>query len=228
MFYYIIKDNKIIKYEIKLNIVELEKLRFEIINNCSLITHKHYKTTRCPYQFDYEHVRNYHEKFIGVIEYNDFYSSPEDEYLVDYDYYEHPELVSLIDALLKSDASAIEKIKNTKDIIVDIENPLLQKQQRIIEKLHQSANKDISKQLDLLNENQKKIIECKKQKELNKSQVSVQNYIEKVLNCIKYKEVATMDLEIVSKVQNFLYDITSKSINDELNKVLKLEKGKHN
>lgn len=224
MYYYKKQNKEIIKYKVNLDEETLKKLRLEIILKCSTITHHHYKTTHTPNWFDWEHIQNYSEIKIGVIEYNDFYSMPETEYLVDYNYYEHPPLVDYIDKLLKCNTSMIGKIKTMSLQNVDEEELILKEQQELIKKLNELGTKDISEQLELLKENQKKLLEYKKQKELNKNQVSPNKYRNKVLNCINLEEIERISLKTVLEVQKFFMSGSHLTIEDSLNKVLKLNK----
>ena len=67
MNYFRKEDHFIVKYQVMIDEEKLKKLRWEIIDKCSLITHKCYKTTHRPNEFDYAHIRNYKEKLVGVI-----------------------------------------------------------------------------------------------------------------------------------------------------------------
>lgn len=225
MYYYKIKDGVIKKYEVELHIDALTNLKNEIIEKCSYITHKKYTTTTPPNKWDYEHIRNYKEQKIGVVEHNDFFALPENEYLVEYDYYEHPKLVSLINDLLKGNVSVIDEIKETKEEFVDKEKSLLDERKNIIEDLSNLENDKIDDQISLLVENKKKLNEYCFEKELNKNQVSTNEYIYKILSCIKIKQINTVSLKSVLEVKEFF---NSASIEKELNKVLKLEKRKQN
>lgn len=225
MYYYRVKDEVVKKYEVELHTETLKKLRNEIIEKCSYITHKKYTTTKTPNKWDYEHIRNYNENKIGEKDSNDFYSPFESEYLVEYDYYEHPKLISLIDALLKGNMSVIDEIKETKEEEIDKEKILLDEQRKIIEDLNKLDNDKINQQINLLTENQEKLSNCYEEKELNKNQVSANEYIYKTLSCIKFKEINSISLEKVLEVQEFFNSV---SIKKELNKTLKLEKRKLN
>ena len=222
MYYYQKENEEIVKYQIILDEYTLKKLRSEIIEKCSLIIHKNYKTTNTPNEFDYEHIRNYKETKVGVIEYNDFYCTTEDEYLVDYDYYEHPKLVSLIEELLSGNTKIINELNNPKIECINEEEMLLKEQQKIIKKLNNC--KDVSKQIELLNENQEKLIEYKKQKKLNKNQVSVIPYYLKVLECITIKEVNSISMDIVDEYINFFMNVSTNNIDEKVNKVLEKKK----
>lgn len=225
MYYYKKKGKDIIKYEIKIDTEKLSKIRFQIINNCSHIEHiKNSVTDRMrPNEFDYEHIRNYNEKYIGRIEYNDFYSMPEDGYSVEYDYYNHPPLVKYIDNLLNGDTSAIEEIQKLKDDVVDKEQELLDEQQKIINKLNSMIEKNKQTQIYLLNENQEKLLEYYKEKELNKNQVPSTRYKRQVLNCIEFKEVEIISYKTVLEVMKFFINCSDKKMDSSLNKVLKLK-----
>ena len=147
MYYYKIDNDDIIKYDVKLDEEKLKLLRLEIIDSCSHIIHKHYYTTDTSISFDYLRVRNYKERFHRTIEYNDFYSSDEDEYEVEYDYYEFDELVNYIDLLLYGDVSSIDLIINLKDKTIEKEEILLEKQSKIINKLYNIDNNNIKNEL---------------------------------------------------------------------------------
>ncbi len=225
MYYYKKKGKDIIKYEVIIDSEKLNKIRFQIINNCSHIEHITNSVTdrMRPDEFDYEHIRNYNEKYIGRIEYNDFYSSPEDAYEVEYDYYNHPQLVKYIDNLLNGDTSAIEQIQKVKDVVIDKEQKLLAEQQKIISKLNSMNEKNKETQIYLLNENQEKLLEYYKEKELNKNQVPSSRYKSKVLSCIELKQVEIMPYKTVLEVMKFFINCSDKKMDSSLNKVLKLK-----
>ena len=46
MYFFDLDETIIVKYEVKLNIDKLKKLKKEIINNCSMIEHKSYETIK--------------------------------------------------------------------------------------------------------------------------------------------------------------------------------------
>ena len=225
MYYYKKKGKDIIKYEVIIDTEKLNKIRFQVINNCSHIEHITNSVTdrMRPDEFDYEHIRNYNEKYIGRIEYNDFYSSSEDEYAVEYDYYNHPQLVKYIDNLLNGDTSAIEQIQKVKDEFIDKEQKLLAEQQKIISKLNSMTEKNKEKQIYLLNENQEKLLEYYKEKELNKNQVPSSKYKNKVLSCIELKELEIIPYKTVLEVMRFFVNCSDKKMDSNLNKSLKLK-----
>lgn len=224
MYYYKKEGKNIVKYEVLIDKEKLTKLRFEIIEKCSYIKHINDRVIdgMRPNEFDYEHIRNYSEKYIGTIEYNDFYSMPEDEYLVEYDYYTHPPLIQLIDDLLNGNTNSIEKIRKYKEEILDKEKDILKEQQEIIKKLNNMSETNKEKQIHLLNENQEKLLEYYKEKELNKNQVSSNKYKNKVLSCITLNKKEITPYKTVLEVMKFLIDSNEKTTENSLNKVLKL------
>jgi len=224
MYFYKIENDEIIKYQVCLDEETLKKLRSEIIERCSLIKHIKQVTVSLPNKYDYEHIRNYSEKFIRKVDKDDFYGTVYDEYLVEYDYYEHPLLVSLIDRLIKGETKVIGEIENYKIDNIDYEQILLEEQKEIINKLSDIDSKKISEQIELLNINQEKLLNYQNQKILNKSQISVNDYILSVLSCIKQTKIISIPLNYIINVQTFFQDINNININNELNKVLKLNK----
>jgi len=115
MVIFVRNKDKILKYEVIVDKELLSKLKYEIIEKCSLITHKDYQDTYLPKMYgidDYLKYRNYSEVKIGVREYNDFYSMPEDLYRIKYDEYHFPYLVELLDKLLKDDIDVLKEIYN--------------------------------------------------------------------------------------------------------------------
>lgn len=229
MYYFRKEEHFIVKYSVMIDEEKLKKLRWEVIDKCSLIIHKCYKTTHRPNEFDYAHIRNYKEKKVGVIEYNDFYSMPEDQYLVEYDYYEHSPLVSLIDCLLEGKISVIEDIEklqesNIQTQIQKEELDLVKQQNEIINNLNSVEVSDRAKYIEILNLSQKKLNDFQKKKELNKNQIPEIIYCSKVLECIKLTKIGIIELTKVLELQRFFSESTEKNCDIETNKMLKMSK----
>ena len=231
MYYYKVKDNYVNKYSIVLNIEKLQELKNEIIDNCSVITHHCFKTTR-PEE-NCINYRNYKKTKIGVKTYNNppdtyNYKPDEVEYLVECDFYEFPKLVYHIIDLLSGNTSVIEKIINYKDEVNDLdfeEKKILEEQDKLIKQLAEETSEDISKHLELIANNHKKIMSCKKNRELNKNQVPASSYIKQVLSCINMKEVGMKPLKSVLEVKQFLEDSKKTTTESDLYKKLTLTKG---
>ena len=103
MIYFMDEGKKRKKYEIVVDKNGLEKLKVEIINNCSMIIHHDCNTTKTPNYYDILRIRNYSAEKIGIHKPNDFYASCETLYHVVYDEYKYPYLIELIDKLLNND-----------------------------------------------------------------------------------------------------------------------------
>ena len=224
MYFFKQEKDYIVKYEITLNNEELESLKLEIINKCSYITHKHYKITETLNYFDYMHIRNYNEKYLGRFESNDFYEPFKSCYEVDYDYYEEPIIVKYIDNLIKGDTNAIEQIKNFKIKEKNKEEILLKKEQKILKSINNLSTKNISNKISDLKQIQEELLKYKEEKELNKNQVSPELYKDKLLGCINYKEIDKLPIDVVLNVQKFLSYCSEKTIDSKLNKILKMNK----
>lgn len=225
MYYYKIIGENIVKFKITLGVEALVKLRSEIINKCSHIKHITNKVPDSlkPDIFDVSHIRNYKEKVIGRVD-KGFYSNPEVEYFVEYDYYEHPILVKYIDDLLHGDTSSIEKIENMNIESSNEEKTFLEYQEQIIESLKDGTSNDRSKQIELLKQNNQKIIDYYNEHELNKNQISANEYKKKVLSCILMKKAAILPINSAIEVLNFFEESTSKTTESNLQKILKKEK----
>ena len=77
MYYFIDKKETIEKYLVSFSKDEIEKLKIEIINNCSEIEHHEYEGTHDPNEFDYLRIKNYKERFVRVEESRDSLQWPD-------------------------------------------------------------------------------------------------------------------------------------------------------
>ena len=226
MYYYKIKDGYVIQYFVSLDLDRLKNLRTDIIENCSTIKHMHYKTAKRPNQYDAEHIRNYRERFIRVIQYNDLCSNDEDEYEVEYDLLVHHEMVSYIDSLIGGNTSFISKIEDKQDNNDDEEKILWEENKKLIQNIIHGTQDEIQFNVNLLNQNIEKLSQYSREKELNKYQSPIVIYQKQVLECIHLKEVSKISLNTVLEIQDFLDQYHECTAEDELNKVLTLEKRK--
>lgn len=109
MFYFKVGNEIVEKYQVKFNKEEIEKLRENIIYNCSNIVHREYRSDYSPRFIDRNLIRNFHATLVGEKEY---FEETRDVYLFSYDEYEPPYLIKLIDRLLKEDTTVLEEILN--------------------------------------------------------------------------------------------------------------------
>lgn len=196
MYYYVKNNDKIEKYEVQFDKEKLKKLRIEIINNCSEITHKEYDDTREPNYFDYLKIRNYKRKEIGKVEGRD-YQPDKTLYHLSYDEYIFPYLVTLIDRLLADDIEALNEIFNqvTKKETLPIELRI----QTLSNEIDKISNLDTKKKIKEL-EKLQKLIETQK---LNSNQLPVTIYYPKVQQLINLIYINSMKIEDIERLESF-------------------------
>ena len=197
MIYFMDKGRFRTKYEVTADRDGLEKLKLEIINNCSMIIHHDCDTTKTPNYYDILRIRNYCEKKIGIYESNDFYASRETLYHVVYDEYRYPYLIELIDRLLNNDEEALSEILNPN---FEKEQISIDKMINILEEKYESISlREIGAKREML----EKLSQLYKLKELNKNQISVIEYYSKVKEFIELKLIDYMEIELIDRVNKF-------------------------
>jgi len=202
MNYFVKKGNIIEKTNVIYDSEQLEKIRLEIVNNCSEIEHCEYDDVVGPNRSDSLRIRNYSAERIGKRELNDFYATDLDLYHYSYDRYNYPRLVSLIDRLLNGDAQAIFLISNP-----SLNNELPTVSERI---------KQSSQDLDAIddsniNEKKKKIAELEKLLKLekyNKNQQPVIDYYARVRNLITLEFVDLITMDEILRYTSFFNEVT--------------------
>lgn len=211
---YLFKKNgeMIEKYFISFNSKDVEKLKCEIINNCSKIVHQEYDSHIEPNYFDYLRIRNFHKsEQIGRYEYTD--GPSEAIYHFIYDEYKFPYLVSLIDKLLDGDISALEKIYH----------PNLKHEENDFKKSIEIASKEADK---INNLNVEKKIEKLKEiqillenSELNKNCQPINDYYLRLQSLIKSELIGSVSISEILRVKAF-FD-SSLVIDNNIKKLLK-------
>lgn len=198
MIYFVKKDKQIEKYEVTYDKDEIEKLKYEIIEKCSEITHHSYDDTGGPDENDYLRIRNLTKIKVGIREHNDFYDiAPETIYHFEYDEYELPYLVSLIDMLYHKNSGALYMILNP-DFSYEPEsfekriNDLMKKASRI-------SNRKTKEKIAILEDLARLI----NQAELNANQKSVKDYYPKVQKLINLRLIDSIQLAELEKIQSF-------------------------
>ena len=212
MFYYNKKGNTLEKYEIDFNRRELENLKIQVINECSIIIHKEYEglSIKAPNKYDYLKIRNYKEKLVGYNEKTDFYSSFKDEiYHYSYDEYNYPYLVKIIDKLLNREALFINEILEPK--IINPKELIEEKIKQISEEIDLISNQDYNKKTEKLAE-LKKLLEIKR---LNANEKPIQKYYIKLRELLDFKLVDKIDYADFLKLTSFL-DIPLDDINNKM------------
>lgn len=204
MYYFIDKKETIEKYSVSFSKEELEKLKIEVINNCSEIEHHEYEGTHGPNEFDYLRIRNYKERFVRIQESRDSLQWPDQRvYHYSYDEYKFPELVSVIDELLNGNVLTLDTIFNTNS---EAKNETIDERiRKSSEELDAIDNLKIAKKREKLDELQK-LIELKK---LNKKQKSVVLYYARLRELITLDLVDTITKEEIERVNQFFGNTTN-------------------
>lgn len=216
-YYYDVKNDFINKYVVLLDIETLKKLREEIIEKCSYITHQKHETTNLTYYYK-EQVKNFKYKKLGMISHNDFFSQEEMNYLVEYDFYEYSKLVEIIDNLLNGNTSVIdilinpnfEKLKNNKNTNLDATE------------LKNEINKLIVageyEKIDTLVKEKQGELDVKNQLILKLEKV----YLSKIKECVKLKLFDQIEIETFNNIKEFFEATNIKNnVSSGLKKVLK-------
>lgn len=200
------------KYEVIIDREGLEKLKYKIINEYSIIEHIEKDDTfgfRDLSIYGYLRRRNYSEIKIGVREYNDFYSMPETLYHYSYDYYHFLYLIDLIDKVLEDKIDCLSDIYNinySKELV-----PLDKRVEKINKEIDNLDNSNYKK-IDRLNE-LKNLLE---QIKLNKNQKNVYKAYELVRKHIKFRLVDSIDKKQVKNVVSFFQiNYTLKVVSDK-------------
>ena len=186
--------NIIEKYEVVLDRERIEKLRISIINDCSYIAHREYRTTIVR-GYDKEPLRFRKVRF-DRIGWKEFRDGPDEmEYLVSFDEYIFPDVIKLIDRLLKGDESVLEELFKSKESGKNIDE-LIEKKSKELDNID---NLDIKNKQRVLNE----LSDLLDKKELNKNQRPIDIYMEDIKKSISISLVDTIDLEMVERVEGF-------------------------
>lgn len=181
------------KYKVDFDKERIEKLKNEIVNKCSFIEHKEYESDSYI-SIDVNTVKNFMCNLIGKKEY---FEEVRDVYFYQYDEYNPPYLVELINRLLKDDSSAIEEILNydiSHELSIDDKIALVNKEFIKID------SKDITKRKEKL----KEIERLLKVQELNKDQQSIEFYYDQLIGLINFDLIDSISISKISRVESFL------------------------
>ena len=194
MLYFRKNDEVIEKYQVDFDKEEIEKLKKEIINNCSFIQHEEYESDYSP-RFTDEIIRNF--TYTPTGKEKEYFEETRDIYRYSYDEYKPPYLVKLINQLLNGNSKAIDEILNydisTKSSIDDRINLANQEFSKI-------APEDITKKKEKL----KELEELLKEKELNKGQQSIESYYNQLIELIKFNLIDSLPISELDRIESFL------------------------
>ncbi len=191
---YLKRNNDVVeKYKVDFDKERIEKLKNEIVNKCSFIEHKEYESDSYI-SIDVNTVKNFMCNLIGKKEY---FEEVRDVYFYQYDEYNPPYLVELINRLLKDDSSAIEEILNydiSHELSIDDKIALVNKEFIKID------SKDITKRKEKL----KEIERLLKVQELNKDQQNIEFYYDQLIGLINFDLIDSISISKISRVESFL------------------------
>ena len=213
-YYYNFNTKFINKYVIEIDTERLKKLRIEIINNCSIISHKKYESIEEPNYFDIDHYRNYHSRKIGSIRTNDFNEPDKTLYLIEYDYYEHSKLIELIDKLLKGDTYIIDKL--TDSSFLNIRKHYMD-DQNLTNKINELIASGKYDEIKLLVDEEIETAQTR----YNEILKLEQEYLQKINECIFLNLYDQIDLETFNDIKEFFDGINNHNVSKKLTKVLK-------
>ena len=191
---YLKRNNDVVeKYKVDFDKERIEKLKNEIVNKCSFTEHKEYESDSYI-SIDVNTVKNFMCNLIGKKEY---FEEVRDVYFYQYDEYNPPYLVELINRLLKDDSSAIEEILNydiSHELSIDDKIALVNKEFIKID------SKDITKRKEKL----KEIERLLKVQELNKDQQNIEFYYDQLIGLINFDLIDSISISKISRVESFL------------------------
>lgn len=194
MLYFRKNDEVIEKYQVNFDKDEIEKLKNEIINNCSFIKHVEFASDYSP-RFTNEIIRNFTYARTG--KQKEYFEETRDIYLYSYDKYKPPYLVELINQLLNGNSKAIDEILNydisPKSSIDDRINLANQEFSKI-------APEDITKKKEKL----KELEDLLKTKEINKNQQSIDAYYDQLIGLIKFDLIDSLPISELGRIESFL------------------------
>ena len=194
MKYYNLKDDVIEKYNVTFDIKEIEKIKNEIINNCSDIEHKKYFSDYCPSFSKNDIIRNYKERRTGEIK--EYFEETRFIYEYSYDRYVPPYLVNLLNDLLKGE-NVLEDVLTYKvpdKLSIDVKIEEKEKE------LKDTDDKNTKVKIEKLKEYEN-LLELKK---LNENQKPLSMYYDKLVSLFKFELEDILNIEELKKVESFM------------------------
>ena len=208
MYYYNLDNDKVRLYKINIDRLKLLEIRKKAIQNSSEIKHITTETTEIPEEN--EQLYNLEYKMIGK-KYDDFTNKNRNLYLVEYDWYEFPKLVYIIDELLNENTSIIDELYNNINYINNQENEINELYNEL-RKAHQIKDNKLIKKIN------GRIIGIKKCREKN----PLQDYYLEVYKCIEFKKVRSLSINTLMRTEEFFKETNAPILT--ASKILKKER----
>ena len=194
MLYFRKNDDVIEKYQVNFDKEKIEKLKQEIINNCSFITHIEYESDYTPILSN-EIVRNFTCTPTGKEK--EYFEETRKIYHFSYDKYEPPYLVALINQLLNDNSKVIDQILNyeiSSKSTIDDSIELAYKEFKEIDP------ENVTKKAEKL----KELEDLLKAKKLNINQQNIDLYYKGLIELIKFNLIDSLPLSELMKIESFL------------------------
>lgn len=196
MLYFRKNDDVIEKYQVNFDKEKIKKLKQEIINNCSFITHIEYEGDYAPILSN-EIVRNF--TYTPTGKEREYFEETRDIYHYSYDRYEPPYLVALINQLLllNDNSKVIDQILNyeiASKSTIDDKIELAYKEFKEIDP--ENATKKAEKLKELEN--------LLKAKKLNINQQNIDLYYNQLIELIKFNLIDSLPINELNKIESFL------------------------
>ena len=196
MIYFRKNDDVIEKYQVNFDKEKIKKLKQEIINNCSFITHIEYEGDYAPILSN-EIVRNF--TYTPTGKEREYFEETRDIYHYSYDRYEPPYLVALINQLLllNDNSKVIDQILNyeiASKSTIDDKIELAYKEFKEIDP--ENATKKAEKLKELEN--------LLKAKKLNINQQNIDLYYNQLIELIKFNLIDSLPINELNKIESFL------------------------
>ena len=204
MLYFRKNDDVIEKYQVNFDKEKIEKLKQEIINNCSFITHIEFESDYTP-RLSNEIIRNF--KYTPTGKEREYFEETRKIYHYSYDRYEPPYLVTLINQLLNDNSKVIDQILNyeipSKSTIDDSIDSAYKEFKEI-------NPENVTKRAEKL----KELEDLLKAKKLNINQQNIDLYYKELMELIKFNLIDSLTLSELNKIESFLEINLSSEISD--------------
>jgi len=199
MNYYEVLENKVLKYDVYVNLEELINLRETIIKNCRLTEYIEVDATHLDDTNDKINVLN--KVLVGYKDKSNQATNDLPIYHYSYEKYTYPYLITLIDEILKGNYSIITEILNPdedKEIKYQETNELDKYLLQEINNMKKGPSTPIIKEFIRLTEKHLEYAD------INKKQQSAIDYYYLVSDLLKFNVIDTIMIEDIVRVQNFL------------------------
>lgn len=204
MLYFRKNDDVIEKYQVNFDKEKIEKLKQEIINNCSFITHIEFESDYTP-RLSNEIIKNF--TYTPTGKEKEYFEETRKIYHYSYDRYEPPYLVTLINQLLNDNSKVIDQILNyeipSKSTIDDSIDSAYKEFKEI-------NPENVTKRAEKL----KELEDLLKAKKLNINQQNIDLYYKELMELIKFNLIDSLTLSELNKIESFLEINLSSEISD--------------